>query len=110
MELAGRDIEPVRDAFFAAADSIHSDGDHSRVLLAILDRPGTSSVMAIGAIQSATGISSDGDKGRVLLDAADRYSKDPSVNSALRKAVESLHSDGPYRAVMSEITRRAGSI
>ena len=110
VELAGRDIEPVRDAFFAAADSIHSDGDHSRVLLAILDRPGTSSVMAIGAIQSATGISSDGDKGRVLLDAADRYSKDPSVNSALRKAVESLHSDGPYRAVMSEITRRAGSI
>jgi beta-lactamase regulating signal transducer with metallopeptidase domain len=109
VELAGRDIEPVRDAFFAAADSIHSDGDRSRVLLALLDRP-TSSVMAIGAIQSATGISSDGDKGRVLLDAADRYSKDPSVNAALRKAVESLHSDGQYRAVMSEMTRRAGSI
>jgi beta-lactamase regulating signal transducer with metallopeptidase domain len=110
VELAGRDIDPVRDAFFAAADSIHSDGDHSRVLLAILDRPGTSGVMAIGAIQSATGISSDGDKGRVLLDAADRYSKDPSVNAALRKAVESLHSDGQYRAVMTEITRHAGSI
>jgi beta-lactamase regulating signal transducer with metallopeptidase domain len=110
VELAGKDIEPVRDAFFAAADSIHSDGDHSRVLLAILDRPGTSSAMAIGAIQSATGISSDGDKGRVLLDAADRYSKDPSVNAALRKAVESLHSDGQYRAVMTEITRHAGSI
>jgi beta-lactamase regulating signal transducer with metallopeptidase domain len=110
VELAGKDIEPVRDAFFAAADSIHSDGDHSRVLLAILDRPGTSSVMAIGAIQSATGISSDGDKGRVLLDAADRYSKDSSVNAALRKAVESLHSDGQYRAVMTEITRHAGSI
>lgn len=110
VELAGRDIEPVRDAFFAAADSIHSDGDHGRVLLAILDRPGTSDVMAIGAIQSATGISSDGDKGRVFLDAAERYSKDPSVNAALRKAVESLHSDGQYRAVMSEITRHAGSI
>jgi beta-lactamase regulating signal transducer with metallopeptidase domain len=110
VELAGKDIEPVRDAFFAAADSIHSDGDHSRVLLAILGRPGTSSVMVIGAIQSATGISSDGDKGRVLLDAADRYSKDPSVNAVLRKAVESLHSDGQYRTVMSEITRRAGSI
>ena len=110
VELAGRDIEPVRDAFFAAADSIHSDGDHGRVLLALLGRPGTSSVMAIGAIQSATGISSDGDKERVLLDAADRYSNDPSVNAALRKAVESLHSDGQYRAVMSEITRRAGSI
>ncbi len=110
VELAGRDIEPVRDAFFAAADSVHSDGDHGRVLLALLDRPGISIVMVIGAIQSATGISSDGDKGRVLLDAADRYSKDPSVNAVLRKAVESLHSDGQYRAVMSEITRRTGSI
>jgi beta-lactamase regulating signal transducer with metallopeptidase domain len=110
VELAAKNIEPVRDAFFAAADSIHSDGDHSRVLLAILDRPGTSSVMAIEAIQSATAISSDGDKGRVFLDAADRYSKDPGVNAALRKAVESLHSDGQYRAVMSEITRHAGSI
>ena len=87
-------IEPVRDAFFAAADSIHSDGDHSRVLTALLDRPGTSSAMVIGAIQSATGISSDGDKGRVLMDAADRYSNDPGVNAALRKAIESLHSDG----------------
>ena len=110
VELAGGDIEPVRDAFFAAADSIHSDGDHSRVLIVLLDRTGTSSVMVIGAIQSATGISSDGDKGRVLMDAADRYSKDPGVNAALRKAIESLHSDGQYRAVMSEITRRAGSI
>jgi beta-lactamase regulating signal transducer with metallopeptidase domain len=110
VELAGGDIEPVRDAFFAAADSIHSDGDHSRVLIVLLDRPGTSSVLVIGAIQSATGISSDGDKGRVLMDAADRYSKDPGVNAALRKAIESLHSDGQYRAVMSEITRRAGSI
>jgi beta-lactamase regulating signal transducer with metallopeptidase domain len=110
VELAGGDIEPVRDAFFAACDSIHSDGDHSRVLIVLLDRTGTSSVMVIGAIQSATGISSDGDKGRVLMDAADRYSKDPGVNAALRKAIESLHSDGQYRAVMSEITRRAGSI
>jgi hypothetical protein len=110
VELARGDIEPVRDAFFAACDSIHSDGDHSRVLIVLLDRTGTSSVMVIGAIQSATGISSDGDKGRVLMDAAGRYSKDPSVNAALRKAIESLHSDGQYRAVMSEITRRTGSI
>ena len=66
--------------------------------------------MAIAAIQSATRISSDGDMGRVLLDAADRYSKDAVVDAALRKAVESLHSDGEYRAVMSEIERHRGSI
>ena len=52
------------------------------------------------------GISSDGDMGRVLLDAADRYSKDPVVDAALRKAVESVHSDGVYRSVMSEIAGR----
>jgi hypothetical protein len=65
--------------------------------------------MAIAAIQSATRISSDGDKGHVFLDAADRYSKDPVVDAALRKAVESLHSDGVYRSVMSEIAQHGGS-
>jgi beta-lactamase regulating signal transducer with metallopeptidase domain len=109
VELAAANVEPVRDAFFAATDSIHSDGDRSRVLVAILDKPGTSSAMAIAAIHSATGMSSDGDMGRVLLDAADRYSKDPDVNAALRKAVSSLHSDSEFRAVMSEIARQDGS-
>jgi hypothetical protein len=66
--------------------------------------------MAIAAIQSATGISSEGDKARVLLDAANRYSKDSAVNAALRKAVDSLHSDGEYRAVMSEIERHRGNL
>jgi beta-lactamase regulating signal transducer with metallopeptidase domain len=106
LELVGVNVEPVRDDFFAAADSIHSDGDHSHVLLAVLDKSGTSSAMAVAAIESATRISSDGDKGHVLLDAAHRYSKDPKVNEALRKAVESLHSDSEYRSVMSEIARR----
>jgi beta-lactamase regulating signal transducer with metallopeptidase domain len=110
VELADGNVESVRDAFFAAADSIHSDGDHSHVLMAVLDKPGTSSVMVVAAIQSATRISSDGDMGRVLLDAADRYSGDSGVNAALRKAVESLHSDGEYRAVMSKITQPRGSI
>jgi beta-lactamase regulating signal transducer with metallopeptidase domain len=109
VDLAGANIEPVRDAFFAAADSIHSDGDRCRVLIALLDKPGTSSTMATAAIQSATGISSEGDMARVLLDAASRYPNDPGVNAALRKAVESLHSDGEYRAVMSEIERHRGS-
>jgi beta-lactamase regulating signal transducer with metallopeptidase domain len=109
VELSGANVEPVRDDFFAAADTISSDGDHSHVLMALLDKPGTSSAMAIAAIQSATRISSDGDMSRVLLDAADRYSKDPVVDAALRKAVESLHSDGLYRSVMSEIARHGGS-
>jgi len=75
----------------------------------LLDKPGTSSAMAIGAIQSATHMSSDGDKGRVLVKVAQRYSRDPQVDAALRKAVESLHSDGEYRSVMSEIARRGES-
>jgi bla regulator protein blaR1 len=106
VELVGANVEPVGADFFAAADTIHSDGDHSHVLLELLDKPGTSSAMAIAAIQSAARISSDGDKGRVFMDAAHRYSKDPKVDAALRKAVESLHSDGVYRSVMSEIAQR----
>jgi beta-lactamase regulating signal transducer with metallopeptidase domain len=110
IELAGMNVEPARDAFFAAASSINSDGDRSRVLVVVLDKPGTSSALAVAAIQSATGISSDGDKARVLLDAAERYSSDPAVNAALRKAVESLHSDGDYRTVMSRISRHQASL
>jgi hypothetical protein len=110
IELAGTNIEPARDAFFAAANSINSDGDRSRVLMVVLDKPGISSSLAVAAIQSATGISSDGDKARVLLDAAERYSSDPAVNAALRKAVESLHSDGDYRTVMSRIGRHEASL
>jgi hypothetical protein len=77
--------------------------------LTLLDKSGTSSTMAIAAIQSASRISSDGDKGHVLMDAAQRYSMDPQVDAALRKAVEGLHNDGEYRSVMSEITRRRES-
>lgn len=110
VELAGTNVELAREAFFVAADSINSDGDRSRVLLAILNKQGTSNTMVIAAIHSATGISGDGDKGRVLLDAANRYSKDPAVNAALRQAVESLHSDGEYRAVMSQLARQAAAV
>jgi beta-lactamase regulating signal transducer with metallopeptidase domain len=110
IELARTNVEPARDAFFAAADSINSDGDRSRVLMVVLDKPGISSSLVIAAIQSAIGISSDGDKARVLLDAAERYSSDPAVNAALRKAVESLHSDGDYRTVMSRIGRHEASL
>jgi beta-lactamase regulating signal transducer with metallopeptidase domain len=103
IELAGTDVDPARDAFLAAANSINSDGDRSRVLMVVLDKPGISSSLAVAVVESAVGISSDGDKARVLLDAADRYSSIPAVNAALRKAVESLHSDGDYRTVMSRI-------
>lgn len=110
IELVGTNIEPVQEAFFAAVNSISSDGDRSRVLMAVLDRSGISSSLAVAAVRSATGISSDGDKARVLVDAAERYSSDPAVNAALRKAVESIHSDGEYRNVMSRIARHEASL
>jgi hypothetical protein len=104
IELASMNVEPSRQAFFAAVNSIPSDGDRSRVLMVVLDKRGISSSLSVLAIESATGISSDGDKARVLLDAAERYSSDPAVNTALRKAAETLHSDGDYRTVMSKIS------
>ena len=39
VELVTTNVEPVRDDFFAAADTIHSDGDHSHVLLAFWINP-----------------------------------------------------------------------
>ena len=108
--LAGTNVEPAREAFFAAANSINSDGDRSRVLMVVLDKPGISSSLAVAVIESAISISSDGDKARVFVDAAERYSTDPAVNAALRKAAESLHSDGDYRTVMSRIGRHGASL
>ena len=105
IELLQANVEPARDDYFAATDTISSDGDHSRVLMSLLDKSNTSPVMAVAAIQSAARMASDGDKGRVLLDAAHRYSKDAQVDQALRKALESMHSDGEYRSIMSEIGR-----
>lgn len=105
VELLQVNVEPVRDDFFAATNTISSDGDHSRVLMSVLDKAGTSPVMAVAAIQSAARMASDGDKSRVLLDAAHRYSSDPQVDQALRKALDSVHSDGEYRSIMSEIGR-----
>jgi hypothetical protein len=78
--------------------------------MVLLEKRGLSSSMAVQAIESATGISSDGDKARVLLDAAERYSSDPAVNAALRKAAESLHSDGDYRTVMSRISHHESTL
>jgi hypothetical protein len=109
-QLAGTNIEPCRDAFFKAANSIHSDGDRSRVLRVVLDRPTFSNSLVIAVIQSASGISSDADKARLLLDAAERYAGDPTVNAALRKAARSLHSDSEYRTVMSRISRHEDSL
>jgi len=109
-ELASMNVEPSRQAFFAAVNSIPSDGDRSRVLMVVLDKRGISSSLVVLAIESATGISSDGDKTRVLLDAAERYSSDPAVNAALRKAAESLHSDGDYRTVMSRISHHESTL
>ncbi len=97
---------PVSDSFFDAANSISSDGDHARLLLALLSRRNLGSDVVVAAVQSAVKINSDGDKARVLLQAAD-YSTDPAIVAAVRKAVDSIHSDGDYRRVMSVLSKRA---
>ncbi len=109
IELAGDNIDPIREPFFAATNSISSDGDRRRVLQTVLDKSGTSDAIAITAIESAARLSSDGDKSSVLLDAVDRYSSHLEVNTALRKALEGMTSDVDYRRVMTALNSHSAS-
>jgi len=94
----------VADALVTAADTISSDGEHAKVLMAALN-----SAMAkdgvILVIRSAEKISSDGEKARVLTRIAERYGNDPQIGSALRSAAKSISSDGEYRRVMTALDR-----
>jgi hypothetical protein len=67
-QLAGifPEVEPVRHAFFSAANTINSSGEHRRVLMAVLERNKLEAETLRDISRSATQISSDGDQAAVL--------------------------------------------
>ncbi|MEJ7809473.1 MAG: M56 family metallopeptidase [Gemmatimonadaceae bacterium] len=105
-------LEPpaVRRAFFSAAATLASDGDKGRVLTAALARKDLSKDGLLQVLRTATDLASDGEKGRVLQLVAERYPlTDEVVRKAFFKTVETLSSDGAYRAVMNAVTKSAAS-
>jgi hypothetical protein len=95
----------IWEALIAATDSINSDGEHARVLMAALNAGTIAKESVVLVIHSAERISSDGEKARVLARVAQRYSNDPQVASALRSAAKTIQSDGEYRRVMTALDR-----
>ena len=90
----------VREAYFDTADSISSDGEHRRVLNAVLDRYGADHDTLALVLHSAKRISSDGEKANVLIHAADfRLSSDAARVNFFR-ASDSVNSDGERHRVL----------
>jgi len=106
-ELAGSSFqdERLRDAFFAAVDSIGSDDERGKVLSAVLTRRGVSKEVIIRAIESAAKVGSDEVKARVLGQAIGASLVDPQVRTAFQRALESIQADGEYRRLVSAMSK-----
>ena len=96
----------MRTAFFNAAGTIASDGEHGRVLSAVLAKSGLDKETFIDVIRSAARISSDGEKGRVLRQVAAICPSDDAIAATLVQAAETISSDGEYRRLMSAMMGR----
>ena len=92
-------------AFFETTDSLSSDGEHARVLNALLKRPGLSRENLLRALRSAERMSSDGEKANVLVHAARVYASDEAALSAIADAARTISSDGEKSRVLSAIAR-----
>ena len=103
MRNVGKDPAAI-EALVTAANTINSDGEHARVLLAVLNGPAIGRESVLLVIRSAERIVSDGEKAHVLTRIAQRYQSDAQVAAALRTAARSITSDGEYRRVMSALS------
>ncbi|MBC7791272.1 MAG: hypothetical protein H7Z74_15100 [Anaerolineae bacterium] len=94
----------LRRAFFSAVATLPSSGDHSRVLMDIMDHGRDDASVVADILHSVKGIASAGDKSRVLVQVA---SEDLITTRALRdkylEAARTISSSGDYRRVMEAL-------
>lgn len=95
---------PVREAFFAAAASLRSDGDRARVLIHVLDRAGERAAVSVDALESARGIRSDGDKTRVLTRVPRAALGSRGVAEAYRSTLDTIRSEGDRRRALNHLS------
>ncbi|HEX8843892.1 MAG TPA: hypothetical protein VF791_04575 [Pyrinomonadaceae bacterium] len=97
--------ERVAPDFFETVLSIHSDGEHRRVLSAILRKgPGTEDILR--TLKSARAISSDGEKALLLIQHAELFLNHSSTLPSLFDTINSIGSDGEHARVLSALLRR----
>ncbi|HEX6373545.1 MAG TPA: hypothetical protein VF006_31760 [Longimicrobium sp.] len=94
----------VREAFFAAAASLRSDGDRARVLIHVLERAGDRAAVSADALQSARGIGSDGDKTRVLTRVPRTALASRGVADAYRSTLQTIRSAGDRRRAQNHLS------
>jgi len=101
-------VPAVRETYFDSVDSINSDGERRRVLVAVLDRYGPDHDTLSLALRSTKHISSDGEKANVLLHAADFRLVDDTVRMNFFRAADSISSDGERHRVLVSVLRKNG--
>ncbi len=99
-------MDSAREAYFDAIDSISSDGEHRRVLNAVLDRYGPDHEVLASTLRSAKRISSDGEKASVLVHVADFRLADQAVRLNYFRSADSLSSDGEHRRVLVSVLKK----
>ncbi len=97
----------LRDDYFDAVDSIHSDGEHRRALSVLIENYGIDRDILTRALRSAKNIHSDGEKAHILIDVSNRPLTD-EARSAYFRASDSINSDGERRRTLSAVIRRDG--
>jgi hypothetical protein len=97
----GTDDETLRAAYFGAAETIVSDGEHRSALAAALPYARVSPQVVLGVIEGARHITSDGEKAELLVAVLrQRALTTPAQREALMRATRTISSDSEYRRVM----------
>lgn len=95
----------VAPDFFSSIGSIHSDGEHRRVLSAIL-RKSLGNENIFRTLNSARAISSDGEKASLLIQHANVFLIHSSAVPALFDTINSISSDGEHARVLIALLKR----
>jgi hypothetical protein len=97
----------ARDALFRAVDSMVSDGEKARTLVAVANRPDVGPQAIGAAIRSAGRMVSDNAKATVLLELATHTPalRDSVTRTAFFDALRGVTSSGEYRRVMEAVIR-----
>jgi hypothetical protein len=97
-------VDDLRPSFFAAEQSIHSDGDQSSVLGYVLKEDDEAANVKC-VIESAATISSDGDKSSVMVKAIGFSARNEPLQIACLESADTIHSDGDHERVLAALLR-----
>jgi hypothetical protein len=92
-------------AFFKAADGLHTDYEHHRVLSAALKKGKSSRAMIEGRLKSARSLDADYECASLLVEVAGAVTIDDRLRPLFEDAANTLKSEYEYGRAMSAIRR-----